>query len=89
MRRDGTFNYRYSVQYILIRRSSELPVEDPVSRLEQENHQLRRQLELVGRSGPDIDTKFSTLASEVVRLQTSVNQVIQGSLYSYFILGLY
>ena len=49
----------------------------PLARLELENHQLRRQLELVGRpgTGPDLDTKYSSLATEVVRLQNTVSQV--------------
>ena len=50
---------------------------DPLARLELENHQLRRQLELLGRPrpGPDMDSKFSSLATEVVRLQNTVSQV--------------
>ena len=50
---------------------------DPLARLERENHQLRRQLELVGRPGPgpDLDSKYSSLATEVVRLQNTVSQV--------------
>ena len=50
---------------------------DPLARLELENHQLRRQLELVGRPGPgpDLDTRYSSLATEVVRLQNTVSQV--------------
>ena len=48
---------------------------DPLARLELENHQLRRQLELVGRPGPDLDSKYSSLATEVVRLQNTVSQV--------------
>ena len=51
---------------------------DPLARLELENHQLRRQLELLGRPrpGPDMDSKFSSLATEVVRLQNTVSQVM-------------
>ena len=53
---------------------------DPLARLELENLQLRRQLEVLGRPrpGPDMDRKFSSLAGEVVRLQNTVSQVETG-----------
>ena len=59
------------------RRVSQVGPADPLARLELENHQLRRQLELVGRPGPgpDLDSKYSSLATEVVRLQNTVSQV--------------
>lgn len=56
---------------------------DPLARLELENHQLRRQLELVGRPGPgpDMDSKYSSLATEVVRLQNTVSQMEQSKMF--------
>jgi len=81
---ERTIGRAVSSSHLPPRRPSQYPPEDPVSRLELENHRLRRQLELVGRSGrvsPDIDTKFSSLASEVVRLQNTVSQMEQSKMF--------
>ena len=48
---------------------------DEMERLEAENIQLRRQLEMVSKNQV-LDSKYANLAAEVVRLQNSVNQVI-------------
>ena len=60
-----------------VSQASSLSSDPHQARLELENHQLRRQLELLGRPrpGPDMDSKFSSLATEVVRLQNTVSQV--------------
>ena len=47
---------------------------DELKRLEVENYQLRRQLEMLSRSDA-LDSKYANLATEVVRLQNSVSQV--------------
>ena len=48
---------------------------EEMGRLEAENIQLRRQLEMVSKNQV-LDSKYANLAAEVVRLQNSVNQVI-------------
>ena len=47
---------------------------EEMERLEMENMRLRRQLESIAKSEME-DTKYASLASEVVRLQDSVTQV--------------
>ena len=47
---------------------------DELKRLEVENYQLRRQLEMLSRSDA-LDSKYANLATEAVRLQNSVSQV--------------
>ena len=72
---EKTIGRTASSSHLPPRRVSHHRPEDPLTRLELENNQLRRQLELVGGQGPDMDSKFSSLASEVVRLQNTVSQV--------------
>ena len=48
-------------------------------RLEEENSKLRQQLDMFSASNI-VDSKYAKLASEVVRLQSSVSQVIHLSL---------
>ena len=53
--------------------------QEELLRLEEENSKLRQQLEMFSASNI-VDSKYAKLASEVVRLQSSVSQVIH--LYS-------
>ena len=47
---------------------------EEMARLEVENFQLKKQLEMISKNEL-MDSKYSQLATEVVRLQNSVNQV--------------
>jgi len=49
---------------------------EEMARLEVENFQLKKKLEMISK-GDVMDSKYSQLATEVVRLQTSVNQMEQ------------
>ena len=49
--------------------------QEELLRLEEENSKLRQQLEMFSASNI-VDSKYAKLASEVVRLQSSVSQVI-------------
>ena len=55
--------------------------QEELLRLEEENSKLRQQLEMFSASNI-VDSKYAKLASEVVRLQSSVSQVIH--LYSTY-----
>ena len=46
-----------------------------MTRLEVENYQLKKQIEMIAKNDL-LDNKYSKLANEVVRLQNSVTQVI-------------
>ena len=50
---------------------------DEMTRLEVENYQLKKQIEMIAKNDL-MDNKYSKLANEVVRLQNSVTQVIIG-----------
>ena len=55
--------------------------QEELLRLEEENSKLRQQLEMFSASNI-VDSKYAKLASEVVRLQSSVSQVTH--LYSIY-----